>query len=135
VSVPSRIYNNRQAGLLPTAKPLNPYHYQEYASLEIRQLVGTSFPEVKLLHQAPQPEFRALASILPVVSLMWHNPALRLGRWLHRVGARTEYTSRLSDLLSAIPAGIFEESAGDKRTIVFVSVASGPLGIRKQQGL
>jgi SAM-dependent methyltransferase len=123
-SVPDRVGVNRMRGAGADAASPNPFHFHEYTADEFRRLLGGHFERVEFAYQTLDPVERI--DWEPALRLLWHNPAVRAGRWIQRVVGRR--LPALDDLLGPHRYRITNEDPGDSRTVTLLAVCAAPRG-------
>ena len=123
-SSPNRIGVNRLRGVNADAPTSNPFHFREYTVGEFHALLSRYFERVTLSYQTLVPLERMVVE--PALSALWHNPAMRFGRWLQRVIRRRPMIERLEDLLPPRRYAILAEDPGAMLVITHLAECRGP---------
>jgi 2-polyprenyl-3-methyl-5-hydroxy-6-metoxy-1,4-benzoquinol methylase len=96
-STPNRIGVNRLRGVRADAPSVNRFHEHEYTAAEFLEMLSRHFEDVRLSAQTLAPVERM--HFEPILSALWSNPAVRLGRWMQRAIRRRPVVEDLRDLL------------------------------------
>jgi SAM-dependent methyltransferase len=123
-STPNRIGMNRLRGVPPEARPVNPFHFREYTAAEFEVLLRNYFEEVTLSFQTFDPIERMHYE--PVLSALWRNPAVRLGRWAHRWVRRQAVQLGPEELIPPRRYQILPTNPGDALVITQLATCRTP---------
>lgn len=130
VSTPNRTLANKFRGEPSEAPSRNPHHCREYTAREFRELLLGSFRDVELHYQTYTEETRLLLRVEPALSLLWYNPACRVGRSLQRVIRRRPVPKRFEELLTPRQFVITGTDPGEELVLVYVAVCRAPIASR-----
>jgi SAM-dependent methyltransferase len=125
-STPNRIFANRIRGESADAAPRNPHHFREYTGDEFRVLLGKYFDEVTLAFQTYTQEARSILYLEPAMSLIWYNPAMRIGRWLQRVIRGRPIPRRFEDMLPRRKLEVTAVDPGPDLSLVYLAACRWP---------
>ena len=123
-STPNRVGVNRMRGLAADAPSPNRFHQREYSLSEFHALLTRHFDGIRFAFQTLDPLSRL--ELEPAVTALWHNPAVRLGRWLQRALRRRPVPERIKELLAPRRYQILERDPGDALVLTQLAICTGP---------
>jgi 2-polyprenyl-3-methyl-5-hydroxy-6-metoxy-1,4-benzoquinol methylase len=123
-STPNRFLMNKLRGEAPDAPSKNKYHFREYTSTELMDLLQKFFSQVRLAYQRPVLATRVTLALYPFLNLTWTNPAMRLGRFIQRVLRRPNIPASLNEALPPREWEILDQDPGALETWHFIAVCS-----------
>lgn len=123
-SVPNKILSNKINGVAIDSPPVNLYHYREYTSEELTNLLSFYFESVEIFYQSCSLDTMVYFYSQIAFNLLWRNPSIRCGNWLRRIISKRKI-DQTNNFFPQPKYEIFDKDPGDDFTLIFIAKCQG----------